>query len=409
MKGLISAAALILIANGTVATAGLAEGARANTASKARALLQSGCLLVVPTPPVAVAPGQPEVGTEAAATPDQTGARTATPTAGIINAVCNVTLNILGCSFSPTQVTIGCDTNGDGIPDLNIPLTNVTTISGNLTQATLSTQPGLSGSAFPLSCCGGSVSLTLELSVSGGDNNIFGPFTETQTCNIDIGQRAPVVISASPSQVDCSQAQDILIPGSCFILPNGTPNVTTVFAVDTSNPSNVIQATTETVLSPVMIDALFNFGAANAGKTFLIFANGPSGTSRNLTQLPEGVVSTCPLGNEQGIQVTVSCNAAPPPPPPGIVAVVNGCFVTRSTSGKETLTITGSNIQQNAAVTVSNGTAKSVTYTDFNPTTNTFNQVLLKGKFCKLLPGPIVITNPQQPASIAFQCNKTCP
>ncbi|HUK89127.1 MAG TPA: hypothetical protein VLZ81_01920 [Blastocatellia bacterium] len=372
--------------------------------------LQSGCLDVLPAPPVAVAPGQPAIGSQSAATPDQTGTKTATPTAGIINALCDVTLDIVGCSFSPNIVTVGCDTNGDGTPDLLIPLTNVTAVDGNLTQATLSTsQSGLSGSAFPLSCCGGFVALTLELSVTAGDNNIFGPFTETQICTIDVGQRAPVVISASPSQANCAIGQDILIPGSCFILPNSVPNVTGVFAVDSTDSTKVIQASTFTVLSPTLIDALFSFGSQNAGETFLIFATGPNGTSRNLTALPEGIPSTCPLGNEVGIQVTVSCEPAPAVNvTPSIIAVVNGCFTGRNAAGKEVLTITGSNIQQGAAVTVNQGMAKSVTFTDFVASTNTYNKVLLKGKFCKLLPGPIVITNPNQPASVPFQCNSTC-
>ena len=61
------------------------------------------------------------------------------------------------------------------------------------------------------------------------------------------------------------------------------------------------------MLTPQLIDALFDFGTANAGKTFMIFVTGPGGTSRNLTQgqTPAG----CVFGNEQGIQVTFTCNA----------------------------------------------------------------------------------------------------
>jgi hypothetical protein len=412
VKNLISSAALILIASASVAPRGrtVLEPTFSGPHGAGSVVTQSACVEVLPAPPVAVAPGQPAIGSEAAATPNQAGVKIASPTAGIINALCDVTLDIVGCDFSPNQVTLGCDTSGDGVPDLLISLTNVTTVDANLTQATLSvTQSGLAGSPFPLSCCGGFVVLTLQLSVSAGDNNIFGPFTLTQTCNIDVGQRAPVVISASPSEVDCSTPQDILIPGSCFILPDGVSNVTSVFAVDTSDPANVIQAANDIVLTPNLIDAVFNFGAGNAGKVFMIFVSGPNGTSRNLAQLPEGIEPTCPLGNEQGIQVTVNCEPPPQQVAPTIIAVVNGCLLTRSPAGKETLTVTGSNIQQNASVTVSQGTAKSVTFSQFVSSSNTYNEVLLKGAVCKLLPGPIVITNPQQPASIPFQCNKTCP
>jgi hypothetical protein len=368
---------------------------------------QSGCVDVLPVEPVFVAPGQPAIGTAAAATPDQSGNKTATPTAGIINALCDVTLNIVGCGFSPAQVSLTCDTTGDGVPDLTIPLTNVTAVDANLVQATLSvSQSGLSGSAFPLFCCGGIVTLTLSVTVSAGDNNIFGPFTLTQTCNIDVGQRAPVVISASPSGMDCSVPDDVLIPGSCFVLPGSVVNVTSVFGVDTSDATNVVQASNVTVLSPNLIDAVFNFGGANAGKTFLIFASGPNGTSRNLSQLPEGLTN-CVLGNEQGIQVTLTCASAPPQPS-AIVAVVSGCSLSRTAAGAELLTVTGSNIESGAAVTIGQGAAKSVKYSGLDPATNMYTQLTLKGGFCKFLPGQIVITNPGQPASAQFQCTKTC-
>jgi hypothetical protein len=59
-------------------------------------------------------------------------------------------------------------------------------------------------------------------------------------------------------------------------------------------------------------------------------------------------------------------------------------------------------------VTVSQGSAKKVTFSDFDSATNTYGQVMLQGGMCKLLPGLIVITNPEQPASVPFQCNETC-
>src|SRR5262249_59954558 len=90
------------------------------------------------------------------------------------------------------------------------------------------------------------------------------------------------------------------------ILPNGTPNVRSVFGVNMATWAQVIQARSLVVLSPTLIDALFCFGSANAGKTFLILASGPNGTSRNLS----AASGTCPIGNEQGIQVTVKYAAA---------------------------------------------------------------------------------------------------
>src|SRR5207253_8831486 len=85
---------------------------------------------------------------------------------------------------------------------------------------------------------------------------------------------------------------------------------TAVFAVDRNNPANVIQSKNFVIINTNVIDALFDFGGANAGKTFLIYATGPNGTSRNLTALPPGTPTPCPLGNEQGIQVTVTCKSA---------------------------------------------------------------------------------------------------
>jgi hypothetical protein len=88
-----------------------------------------------------------------------------------------------------------------------------------------------------------------------------------------------------------------LISGACFIIPQGS--ITSVFAVERTNPANVIQATNFVVLNNNLIDALFNFTSANAGKTFLIFVTGPGGTSRNLTTAVAGAPAGCPLGNEQ--------------------------------------------------------------------------------------------------------------
>ncbi|HKV39851.1 MAG TPA: hypothetical protein VJX67_11615, partial [Blastocatellia bacterium] len=368
----------------------------------------SNCPVAFPVTPIAVAPGQPAIGSQDAATPDLSGVKTASPSAGIINALCDVTLSFVGCEFIPNSVTIGCDTNGDGIPDSIIPLININPVNAHLFMATLSTtKSGLPGSAFPLACCGGIEAVTLQLSVSAGDDNIFGPFTLTANCTIDVGQRAPVVISASPSSTDCSIPESVLISGSCFVLPSGVANVTSVFAVDQADPSNVRQAAEFVVLGSTEIQATFNFGTAEAGRTFLIFAGGPNGTSRNLTSLPAGAPSGCPLGNEQGVTVTVICQHTPVVIPPNL-AVVTGCSVNKNASGKAVLLITGSNIERGAGVTIGGSVPKKVKFIDPDPATNTFHGVLVSGGICASLPGVIVITNPGQPGSSPFQCNKGC-
>jgi len=303
-------------------------------------------------------------------------------------------------------LVLTCDTNGDGIPDLAIPLTNVTPVNGNLVQGTLAVQPTLPGTAFPLACCGGFGTVVTTTTFTAGNNNIFnllptGGFTRTMSCTIDIGPRAPVIISASPSgPIDCSNCQDLLVTGGCFILPNGTTNVTSVFAVDIANSAKVIQATRFVVLSPSLIDALFCFGSANAGHTFLIFASGPNGTSRNLS----AASGTCPLGNEQGIQVTVKCSA-PPPPPPQNIPLITACSVNRSASGKFILTVTGNNFI-GTTFTIGGLSPKKVKLQV--QVGSVFTQATIIGGFCGGLPGPILATNADGTKSALFQCNATC-
>jgi hypothetical protein len=241
-------------------------------------------------------------------------------------------LTMIGCGFFPNEVTtvcqggiggpqrpgktvttalsLACDTNGDGVPEATIPLVNVTPLNENAVSGTLPTLPGLPGTAFPLACCGGEGTLTATVTFSAGDNNAFGPFTTTTQCTIDLGLRAPVVLSVTASDGDCSNLQDLAITGACFVSTAGP--ITAVFAVEilpdgTLNPANTIQAEDFIVINNNLIDAHFRFGAVNAGKRFLIFVTGPGGTSRNLTALPPGAPPGCALGNELGIQVIFTC------------------------------------------------------------------------------------------------------
>jgi hypothetical protein len=201
------------------------------------------CAGVTPVGTVAVAPNQPAVGSAAASSiVNSQGQRIATPTSGIINAVCNVQLNFFGCFFIPNETTIICqgfsnetgvplqrpgktvtsalalicDTNGDGVPDTTTQLSSVTPLNINLVRGTLAAPgaAGFLGTAFPLSCCGGLANLTLTTSFTAGDNNIFGPFNLTSTCTIDLGVRAPVVISVTASEGESSSGQDLLSSGA---------------------------------------------------------------------------------------------------------------------------------------------------------------------------------------------------
>ena len=282
-------------------------------------------------------------------------------------------------------------------------LVNVTPVSCNLVRATIpvsATFGTTSSSGFPAACCGGAGTVTVTTTFSDGDNNIFGPFTRTVTCAVALGTRAPIVISITPSSGSCAVPQDTIITGACFII-NGVPNVTSVFALDRANTATRINATNFFIINANAIDALFNFTSANAGKTFLIFVSGPNGTSRNLTSLPAGSPAGCPLGNEQGIQVTFTCNATSSGgggTPGTDIAVLTSCKLNRDeASGAFSLDVNGSNIKLGATVLVNGQAPKKVQFRDLQSgTTNTFNKVVLKKKVCKLLTGAssIVITNP---------------
>jgi hypothetical protein len=358
-------------------------------------------LIIRPDLPVAVAPGQPEV--------------TADSTEGIINALCEVNLNLVGCGFHPDAIRITCDTNADGVPELIIPLTNVTTVNALLVTATIPTLgPQLPGSAFPLACCGGIAALTISRTIPASDDNIFGEFTQTLTCPIDLGERAPVVISVTPSGGDCAVGQNLLIPGSCFVRADGTFNVTRVFAVERGNPANVVESSNWQLLNPNLIDAFFEFGAANRGKTFLFFVSGPNGTSRNLTSLPAGAPPGCPLGNEQGIMVSFTCQGAttnpstPPPAAPAPAAVVSSCSLERSATGTTSLILTGDAISGQATFTVGGISARKVKFKTSGDQPGTFRKVVLKGKVCQGLPGRIETSYPDGRPILPFQCNLSC-
>jgi hypothetical protein len=389
-------------------------GAKALAAS-ALDIVSTG-ITILPVGPVNVAPHQPEV------LPNSTR--------GIINALCDVKLNIVSCPFLPNAGVITCDSNGDGVDEVSIQLKDITIINSLLVQMTIpSLPPHLSGTAFPLACCGGEASITLLKKVGDGDDNIFGEYTLKTTCPIDLGVRAPVVISASPSAGNCAIGQNLQIPGSCFTLPftvstnaegepvylpGTTKNVDAVYAVEVGNPSNVIQAKTFVILTHNMIDAFFEFGDANAGKTFLIYVTGPNGTSRNLTVRPQGTPASCPLGNEQGIQVTFSCDKKPTSggdsaPVSFPAAQVLNCKLERNEAGAFSLTITGKRISPDAKITVGGVIPKKMKVkTQDTENSGFFTKAILKGRFCNGLPGVIFIENPGERSSQAFQCAETC-
>ena len=380
-------AAKLLIALFCIASlAGISVAAARPAVTATAAIQDQGCPLVVPLGTVTVAPNQPAVPRNS--------------TVGIINALCDVNLAILNCFFLPSAATINCDTNADGIFDLAIPLVDVDPETHIFTRARLQAlSPQLPGTAFPLACCGG----VAGLSVTG----LAVGHVQTLNCLIDLGLRAPVLISVSPSEGSCGLPQNLLIPGACFIQPNGSPNVTSVFAVERGNPANVVQASRFVILNPNLIDALFEFGAANAGKTFLFHASGPNGTSRNLTSLPAGAPAGCPLGNEQGVAVSFTCTAASGGGS-GQAPSIGECRIQRNTSGTFVLSVTGHGFQEGSLVTIDGVKPKKIRWRNLVPQTDSYSTVTLQGKICGSLPGLVEIVSPDGATRLTYQCGAVC-
>ena len=374
-------------------------------------------------------------------------------TTGLVNALCAVQLNLVGCGFFPNETTIicqgfatetgiplqrpgktvttaatlVCDTNGDTIPEATIVLTNVTPVNCNLVRGTIPVLASRPGTGFADACCGGPATVTVTTTFTAGDNNAFGAFTRTTTCPINLGTRAPVVFSVTPSDGNCAVTQDLLISGACFCftldVPGGTDivgGVTSVIFQERNNPANTItlglNPTTQGVVTPLtcqLIDVEVNFTSANAGKTFLVFVVGTGGTSRNLTTLPAGAPAGCPLGNEQGIQVTFTCasSTTPTPSPTPDIAVVTGCRLDRQTNGVFFLDVTGTNIKAGATATVGGVTPKKVKVVEVAPGTTNPTKLRLVKRICGGLPGNVIITNPgpNGAPSQPFNCTERCP
>jgi len=365
-----------------------------------------------------------------------------------VDALCAVQLNLVGCGFFPNEVTticqgfasetgvplqrpgktvttaasLACDTNGDGIAEATVVLGNVTPVNCNLVRATINTVAGLPGTAFPTACCGGTATITVTTTFTAGDNNVFGPFTRTTVCSLALGVRAPVVLSVTPSSGPCGILQDVLITGACFtfntIGAGGATvvnNVTSVFAIEVTNPANRINATDFTILQPTLIDAHFAFGSVNAGKKFIIFVQGPGGISRGLTAAVPGAPAGCPLGNELGVldTITFTCNAAANPgqgPTPDI-ATVTACKLDRKDSGQFFLDVTVTGAKDGATAMVGGVTPKKIKVIEVAPGTTNPSKLRLQKKVCNGLPGNIIVTNPgpNGGASQPFNCTERCP
>jgi len=368
-----------------------------------------------------------------------------------------VQLNIVGCGFFPnettiicqgfttetgvplqrpgktvtTAVTLVCDTNGDTIPEATIGLTSVTPVNCNLVRGTIPVLASRPGTAFADACCGGPATVTVTTTFSAGNNNVFGAFTRTTTCPLNLGTRAPVVFSVTPSDGNCAVFQDLLISGACFCftLEAGATDivggVTSVIFIDRANPANVITvglnpsaAGQVKPLTCQLIDVEVNFTSANAGKTFLVFVEGTGGRSRNLTTAVAGAPAGCPLGNEQGFQVTFTCASSTTPPGPSTppdIALVNGCKVDRNAAGAFILDVFGRNLKPNADVRVGSITPRKVKAREPDSSLpGSFLRLTLKGGVCNGLPGNIVVTNPpavpggQGVPSLPFACTDTC-
>jgi hypothetical protein len=253
--------------------------------------------------------------------------------------------------------------------------------------------------------------VTVTTTFTAGDNNVFGPFTRTTVCSLNLGLRAPVVISVTPSSGNCAVVQDLLITGACFTFTSGdtVATVTSVFAKEVGG-TQIIQATDFTILNANLLDAHFNFTSANAGKTFIIFVSNAFGTSRGLTTATGACAA---LGNEGGVLANIefTCNAAGTPGGGGTadIAVVTGCKLNRQENGTFVLDVTGNNIKQGAAVTVGGVTPKKIKVLELVSGTQNPAKLRLVKRICNGLPGNVIITNPGAAASQPFNCTERCP
>jgi hypothetical protein len=374
-------------------------------------------------------------------------------TTGIVNALCAVQLNLVGCGFFPNETTVicqgfqtetglplqrngktvtttaelRCDTNGDGILEAAIALTNVTPVNCNLVRATIPALASRPGTAFGDACCGGIANVVVTTTFTAGDNNVFGAFTRTASCTLQLGTRAPVVFSVTPSDGSCAlPIQNLLISGACFcfVQEAGATDiiggVTSVIFQDRANPANTITVglnpSASGQVKPLtcqLLDVEVNFTSANAGKTFLVFVVGTGGTSRNLTAAVAGAPAGCPLGNEQGIQVTFTCSSStiPTPVPTPDIAVVTACLLDRQPTGQFFLDVTVTNAKDGATATISGQAPKKIKVIEVAPGTTNPTKLRLVKKICQALPGNIVVTNPgpNGAASQPFNCTAVCP
>ncbi len=363
------------------------------------------CPLIFPEGEVVVAPNQPAVETAS--------------TKGIINALCAVRLNIVNLNFIPTEIILSCDSNGDGVDDRTTALTNLEVVTPQHVRATLNPlAPALPGTAFPIACCGGLMNLTMSRRDEAGQT------LTSQTCAIEVGLRAPTVVSVAPLVGSFHVEQNLLLTGSCFLLPDGRPNVTSVFAVENGNPNNVIQAKSFVILNNNIIDTNFDFRGQNPPKRFLIFVSGVTGTNRNLSERPAAAQTDCPLGNEQGVQVTFShfveffctpdspingmCPCRPSDPRKGCQPIISSCALKRNASGVFVLTLRVTGVERGSTLTINGQPPKKLAFKNPESTSGLFHKVIVKGDLCAQLPGTIIVKTPGGEAYAAFDCRATC-
>jgi hypothetical protein len=145
----------------------------------------------------------------------------------------------------------------------------------------------------------------------------------------------------------------------------------------------------------------------------LIYATGPNGTSRNLTALPPGTPTPCPLGNEQGIQVTVTCKSASGGGTGGsgdspITPQADRCALQRDEVGNYSLLISGGKYPADFSLTIGGVTPKKIKPQERDAATGMYQSILVKKKVCNGLPGNVVIKDAAGATVSSFFCNQTC-
>ena len=284
------------------------------------------------------------------------------------------------------------DEDGDGITDATIEFTDPDVVVTN--EFTIRLTVDFSQTNL----CGGDVEVCIFAVYGFGDDNKYfelqqldgdaplevAPVTLTCASTIDIGARAPVVLSIAPDTVACEDpddpdnVEDVQIAGLCFF-----GSITSAFI--TTNPdgtgtrvdlSNVVNVQSNIVTATVPIAQL------TPDTPYYVFV-----------VRSDGVRSTS-YPNAFGFDVTFTCLSEETPEEPEIR--LTSCRVVRNSVGKLILQVNGENFVPNDSIVLLNGVPcrrNKYPARFINPTSGTTTRINCSGGLSGLLPATVTVRN----------------